>query len=103
MKNNARHTAYQALLHMAENEGYSHIVIDKALREAGLDSRDAGLASTLFYGVLEKRLPLEYFLRGCLQDPKKKVDPAVWVLLQCAAYQILPPPSPAGFCPSARR
>ena len=89
MKNNARHTAYQALLHMAENEGYSHIVIDKALREAGLDSRDAGLASTLFYGVLEKRLPLEYFLRGCLQDPKKKVDPAVWVLLQCAAYQIL--------------
>ena len=48
MKNTARHTAYQALLQMEENEGYSNIVIDKALRAAELDSRDAGLASAIF-------------------------------------------------------
>lgn len=89
MKNTARHTAYQALLQMEENEGYSNIVIDKALRAAELDSRDAGLASAIFYGVLERRLPLEHFLRGCLKDPKRKVDAALWTLLQCAAYQIL--------------
>ena len=89
MKNTARHTAYQALLQMEENEGYSNIVIDKALRAAELDSRDAGLASAIFYGVLERRLPLEHFLRGCLKDPKGKVDAALWTLLQCAAYQIL--------------
>ena len=35
MKNTARHTAYQALLQMEENEGYSNIVIDKALGAAG--------------------------------------------------------------------
>ena len=39
MKTTARHTALQALLQMEENEGYSNIVIDKALRGAGLDSR----------------------------------------------------------------
>lgn len=89
MKATARHTALQALLQMEENEGYSNIVIDKALRAAGLDHRDGGLASTIFYGVLEKRLPLDYFLRGCLRDPKKKVDPTVWMLLRCGAYQIL--------------
>ena len=48
MKHTPRHTATQALLHMEENEGYSNIVIDKALRAAGLDARDAGLASTIF-------------------------------------------------------
>ena len=52
MKHTPRHTATQALLQMEENEGYSNIVIDKALRADGLDTRDAGLASTIFYGVL---------------------------------------------------
>lgn len=89
MKATARHTALQALLQMEENEGYSNIVIDKVLRAAGLDQRDGGLASAIFYGVLEKRLPLDFFLRSCLKDPKKKVDPTVWMLLRCAAYQIL--------------
>ncbi|MFR6277793.1 MAG: transcription antitermination factor NusB [Acutalibacter sp.] len=89
MKLTPRHTATQALLQMEENEGYSNIVIDKALRAAGLDVRDAGLASTIFYGVLERRLPLEHSLRGCLANPQKKLDPQVWALLLCAAYQIL--------------
>lgn len=89
MKATARHTALQALLQMEENEGYSNIIIDKALRTAGLDQRDGGLASAIFYGVLEKRLPLDHWLRGCLKDPKKKVDPTIWMLLRCAAYQIL--------------
>ena len=35
MKHTPRHTATQALLQMEENEGYSNIVIDKALRAAG--------------------------------------------------------------------
>lgn len=89
MKATARHTALQALLQMEENEGYSNIVIDKALRAAGLDQRDGGLASTIFYGVLEKRLPLDYYLKGCLKDPKKKLDSTVMMLLRCGAYQIL--------------
>ena len=81
MKNTARHTAYQALLQMEENEGYSNIVIDKALRAAELDSRDAGLASAIFYGVLERRLPLEHFFARLPEGPQKKggcrsVDPA---------------------------
>ena len=37
MKLTPRHTATQALLQMEENEGYSNIVIDKALRAAGLE------------------------------------------------------------------
>ena len=89
MKNTARHTALQALLQMEQNEGYSNIIIDKALRTDGLDRRDASLAAVIFYGVLERRLTLDHFLRGCLKDPKKRPDPRVWMLMRCAAYQIL--------------
>ena len=89
MKQTARTVALQALLQMDENEGYSNIIIDKALRGAELERRDAALASAIFYGVLEKRLTLDHFLHQCLTDPEKKLNVAVQNALRCGAYQIL--------------
>ena len=89
MRENARSVALQALLQVEENEGYSNIVIDKALRAAGLDARDGALASSIFYGVLERRLTLDYYLAQCLKSPGKKLDPLVQAALRCGAYQIL--------------
>ena len=59
----------QALLQMEENEGYSNIVFDKTLRGAGLDHRESALAATLFYGVLEKRLVLDWLLQPFCKKP----------------------------------
>lgn len=89
MTNPARTAALQALLSVEENTGYSHIVLDKALRGAGLGPRDSALAAALFYGVLERRLTLDYFIDSCLRDPRKKLDPAVREALRCGAYQVL--------------
>ena len=58
------------LLQVDVNAGYSNIVIDKAIKEANLDQRDASLAAAIFYGVLERRITLDYiinqFSRICL-------------------------------------
>ena len=48
----ARKTALEALLRVDENEGYSNLVLDKALRACTLDERDRALTAALFYGVL---------------------------------------------------
>lgn len=88
MKQTARSTALDALLRMEDNEGYSNLVIDKALRSAGLDRRDGALASTIFYGVLEKQLTLDYLIGKCLRDPRKRLDQTVRMALRCGAYQI---------------
>ena len=48
---NARTAAYTALLQVDVNAGYSNIVIDKAIKEADLDQRDASLAAAIFYGT----------------------------------------------------
>lgn len=88
MKPTARGTALDALLKMEENEGYSNIVIDKALKSANLDKRDSALASTIFYGVLEKMLTLDYYIGKCLSSPDRKIDKTVRMVLRCAAYQI---------------
>ena len=85
----ARTAALQALLAMKQNDGYSNLVLDGTLASAGLDRRDRALASALFYGVLERRLTLDYYLAQCLRDPLKKPDPTAQEALRCGAYQIL--------------
>lgn len=88
MKQTARDVALDALLQMEENESYSNIIIDNALKAAELDKRDSALASTIFYGVLEKKLTLDYYINQCLANPNKKIDKVVRMALLCGAYQI---------------
>ena len=89
MNQTARSIALDALLQMEDNEGYSNLVLDKTLRSASLEPRDAALASTIFYGVLEKRILLDHYLMNCLTNPRKKLDGTVLMALRCGAYQIL--------------
>lgn len=84
----AREVALGALLSMEETEGYSNLVLSGALESAQLSKRDASLAATLFYGVLERKLTLDWLIRSCLRDPKKKLDPTAQMALRCGAYQI---------------
>ena len=87
--NNARSAALSALLHVDVNEGYSNIVLDKTLASFPMDPRDKALASAIFYGVLERRITLDYFLRRFSKTPLEKLDPQVLEILRMGAYQIL--------------
>lgn len=89
MATSSRKTALTALSEVTENEGYSNIVIDKAIRAAELSPRDAALASTIFYGVLEKRLTLDFYIRKFLAKPKQKLDGTVFNILRIAVYQMM--------------
>lgn len=89
MTENARTAALQALLHVDENEGYSNIVIDKTLRRFSLDSRDAALATALFYGVLERRITLDYIIAHFCRNPEQILSPVVREILRLGVYQIL--------------
>ena len=77
--NNARLSAFKALLHVDVNEGYSNIVLDKTLAEFSMDSRDKALASAIFYGVLERRITLNYIIKQCHQRCFKFY---VWVYIR---------------------
>jgi 16S rRNA (cytosine967-C5)-methyltransferase len=85
---NAREVALKALLRVDENEGYSNLVLDKALRSSELAPRDKALTSALFYGTLERRITLDAALRPYLRNPKDKLNIAVKDILRMAAYQI---------------
>lgn len=84
----ARDAALSALLQMEQNNGYSNLVLDKALESTPLSPRDAALTSTLFYGVLERKLTLDWLIAHALNDPKRKLDPTVQMALRLGTYQI---------------
>ena len=86
---NARSVALEALLQVSENEGYSNIVIDKTLRKYNLDKRDSALASIIFYGTIEKRITIDYYLSKCLDHPTYKINEKTLEILRTAVYQIM--------------
>lgn len=85
----ARSVALRALLHVERDAGYSNIVLDNALDESHLNDCDRALSAAIFYGVLEKRLTLDYYISQCLRDPRRKPDRTAIEAIRCGAYQIL--------------
>lgn len=84
----ARSTALQALLRVEKEDGYSNLVLDAALDSAALSRRDSALASAIYYGVLERRIFLDYLLGFYSRTPVAKLSPAVRDILRIGAYQI---------------
>ncbi len=87
--NKARSAALSALLHVDINEGYSNLVLDKTLASFSLEPRDKALASAIFYGVLERRITLDYIIGQFSKIPVKKLSPQVLEILRMGVYQIL--------------
>lgn len=82
-----RTAALRALLKVEGDAGYSNLVLNDAL--GAMPARDKALAAAIFYGVLDKRLSLDYFIAQCLRDPRKAPEPTAQAALRCGAYQIL--------------
>ena len=85
----ARSVALDALL-ACENQGaWSDGYLKKAIREAGLDSRDAGLCTRLCCGVLQNEMLLDALLDRFAKPPVARMEPAVRGCLRLGLYQIL--------------
>ena len=86
---NPRRAAVEALLHVHRDGGYSHIVWENALETDHLTAADRALASRIFWGVIERRLTLDYLMDCYSRVPVKKLQPAVREILRTGLYQLL--------------
>ncbi len=84
-----RQIAAEALLRVETSKGYSNIVLDRLLQPDGTAARERAFASALFYGVLEKKITLDYVIGRYSSLPVEKMDPLVRQLLRMAVYQIV--------------
>lgn len=81
----ARLLAFE-ILTAVERGGYASDML--AVRAGPLDTRDAGLASEIVFGVLRFRAQLDYLIEHYSGKPAARLDDAVRQALRMAIYQI---------------
>lgn len=86
---NSREIAYEALNKTEKDGAYSNIALDFLLSKTDLDARDRSFVSNLFYGVIERKITLDYQISLYLTKPLEKLKIHVLTLLRLGAYQLL--------------
>ena len=81
----ARNLVLSSLLEM-ENGGYSNIVLNRNLKASDLSTQNKAFAAHLFYGVIERKITLDYIV-GCMAP--KRPDITVLCVLRMGLYQLL--------------
>jgi 16S rRNA (cytosine967-C5)-methyltransferase len=85
----ARSVAVRVLLRVAHRGAWATPALDAEVRRAGLEPRDAALASELVYGALRVLPSLDGAVDAHLPRGPSGVDPLTRAVLRVAAYQLL--------------
>lgn len=85
----ARQTVLELLVRMQESGAYSNILLDNTFSREKLSNRDRAFAAMLFYGVIERKMTLDYIIRLYSSVEFDKMDTDVLQILRMGLYQLL--------------
>lgn len=85
----SRQVVLELLVKMEQNGAYSNIVLDNTFNSEKLSDRDKAFAAMLFYGVIERKMTLDYIIRLYSSTEFDKIDIDVLQLLRMGIYQLL--------------
>lgn len=85
---NPRIIALNILLKIFQDGAYSNIALDRELRQCNLTEPNKAFTSRLVYGVLEKKITLDYIIRKYSNIRLKKISPDILIILYIGVYQI---------------
>lgn len=74
-------------LERVQNGAYSNLQLNQMIKQSKLEGRDVTLLTTIVYGVIQRRMTLEFWLKPFVKDPNK-LDPWVRELLYTAIFQL---------------
>jgi len=84
-----RYLAIKMLDKTFTKNGFSNIVIDKTLSSSDLSPQQKKLCSIIYYGVVERKITLDYIISNYSKKPLDKMDISVLNILRSGIYQIL--------------
>ena len=84
----ARETALRALIACRKDGAWSNGILKAYIQQDKLDSRDAGLATRLCYGVLQNQARLDFYLKQLLTGKLRDLQSVVRDILHLGLYQI---------------
>ena len=78
------------LLNKTEKAGqYSNIAIDNAIKKNELDAKDSSLLCVLVYGVIERKLTLDFIIDSLSSLPPSKIELNIRNILRMGLYQLI--------------
>lgn len=83
---NDRLLAYKILLKIEKDNAYSNLTLDSVLEKEKTEHEP--FVRALVYGVVERKITLDYIFAGFLTQPLKKLKPQVLTVLRMGVYQI---------------
>lgn len=86
---NPRNVALGVLLKIEQDKAYSNIALNNAVKENKLNSLDSSFVSALVYGVLERRLLLDYIIKQYSKIPLRKIEIKTKLILRLGILQLL--------------
>jgi 16S rRNA (cytosine967-C5)-methyltransferase len=87
-KINARSLALEVLTR-CENGGYSNIALDTVIKRNNLSSADRGLMTAIIYGVIERKITLDYIISSLSSIPNSKIEKDTRNILRMGLYQLI--------------
>lgn len=86
---NTRKIALEALLSVDKDLAYSNLVLKDVLSDNSVNTADKPFITALFYGVLDRKITLDYIISKFVKKPISKITPITLNALRIAVYQIL--------------
>lgn len=86
---NARKLVLELLLKAESSKQYSNIALDNALKKSALSPADTGLVSAIFYGVIERRITLDYQIKALSSRDLSDIDSRTLNALRIGLYQLI--------------
>lgn len=84
-----RNIALNVLLKIEQDDAYSNIALNNAIRENKLNGLDSSFVSALVYGVLERQITLDYIIRQYSKIPLRKIETKTKIILRLGILQLL--------------
>ena len=85
----ARETALKILYDIEKNKSYSNIAVKNMLKNINLSDTDRHFVTSLVYGVIDKRLTLDYVISSYSKLKLKKISLYILLILRMGIYQIM--------------
>lgn len=68
---------------------FSNIQLNSGLERSGLDAQGKRLCTAIYYGVIQRKISLDYILAQYCSRPLAKMDSIIVTILRCGIYQLL--------------
>ena len=88
-KQSARSLAFSSLMRCERDKSYSNLEIDSSIRRNKLSDADKRLYTALVYGVIERKLTLDYIISRLSSKPLEALDAEVLTATRMGLYQLI--------------